>query len=98
MKKSCKVRTLPRVETGLWTFVAGLAHAKKGVVIWPSLAHVSAYSAPLRSAPLNGLNGARLAKLLSPFLAGLGQAKKILAAPWPIGLAAPGGAYKDLIT
>ena len=82
------------METGLWTFVAGLAHAKKGVVIWPSLAHVSAYS--LRS--LNGLNGARLAKLLSPFLAGLGQAKKILAAPWPIGLAAPGGAYKGLIT
>ena len=85
------MRTLPRVETGLWTFVAGLAHAKKGVVIWPSLAHVSAYSAPL-----NGLNGARLAKLLSPFLAGLGQAKKILAAPWPIVCTAPGGAYKIL--
>ena len=81
-----------RVETGLWTFVARLGHDFKGRRNLPHIGHVSAYS--LRS--LNGLNGPQWANYSHPLKPGLGWAKKILAAPWPIVCTAPGGAYKGL--
>ena len=69
------------MDPGLWTFVARLGHDFKGRRNLPHIGLVSAYSAPLRSAPLNGLNGPQWANYSHPLKPGLGWAKKILAAP-----------------